>query len=190
MLSYDKLSRKSVLFKSFTGLTVKQFDDIYQEINKKYEKHEIKRLTYKRKERRERSIGGGRPFKLDLRNRFLMVLVYYRLYITYTLTGYLFNLDQSNVCRDIQKIEGLIRTCLPIPKKLYKITKRLKTPQEIEEYFPGFIAFIDCTKQSIPSPENKIRRKLYYSGNKKKHTVKNLYMANKRGIILYKTKHK
>ncbi len=86
-------------------------------------KHEIKRLTSKRKERRERNIGAGRPFKLDLRNRFLMVLVYYRLYITYTLTGYLFNLDQSNVCRDIQKIEGLIRTCLPIPQKLYKITK-------------------------------------------------------------------
>ena len=36
-----------------------------------------------------------------------MVLVYYRLYITYTLTGFLFGLDQSNVCRDIQKIEWL-----------------------------------------------------------------------------------
>ncbi len=92
MLSYDKLSKTPLFFKSFTGLTVKQFDDIYQKINKKYEKYEIKRLSYKRKYRRERGIGAGRPFKLDLRNRFLMVLVYYRLYITYTLTGYLFNL--------------------------------------------------------------------------------------------------
>ncbi len=76
-----------------------------------------------------------------------MVLVYYRLYITYTLTGFLFDLDQSNVYRDIQKIEGLIRTCLPIPQKLYKITKkRLKTQQEVEAYFPGFMAFIDCTE--------------------------------------------
>ena len=42
-----------------------------------------------------------------------MVLVYYyRLYITYTLTGFLFSLDQSNVCRDIYKIEGMIRQCL------------------------------------------------------------------------------
>ncbi len=181
MLSYDKLSKKPLLFKSFIGLTVKQFDDVYHEINKKYEKHEIKRLTPKR---RERNVGAGRSFKLDLRNRFIRVLIYYRLYITYTLTGYLFNLDQSNVCRDIQKIEGLIRQCLPIPHKLYKITKRrLKTKEEVEQYFPGFMAFIDTTEQQIPHPENKTRKKLYYLDKRKKHTVNNLYMANKDEII-------
>ncbi len=119
-----------------------------------------------------------------------MVLVYYRLYITYTLTQFLFELDQSNVCRDIQKIEGLVRQCLPIPQKLYKITKRLKTKEEVEEYFPGFMAFIDCTEQQIPRPKNRIRRKLCYSGKRKKHTVKNLYMVNKDEIVIYKTRHK
>ncbi len=119
-----------------------------------------------------------------------MVLIYYRLYITYTLTGHLFDQDQSNNCRDIQKIEGLIRTCLPIPQKIYKITKRLKTLQEVEQYFPGFMAFIDCTEQQIPRPEDKIRKRLYYSGKKKKYTVKNLYMVNKDEIIFYKTKHR
>ncbi len=43
--------------------------------------------------------GAGRHFKLDVKNRFLMLLVYYRLYITYTLAGFLFDLDQSNICR-------------------------------------------------------------------------------------------
>ncbi len=82
-----------------------------------------------------------------------MVLICYRLYITYTLTGYLLNLDQINVCRNTQqKSEGLIRKCLPIPQTLYKITKRLETPEEVEEYFPGFLAFIDCTEQQIPRP--------------------------------------
>jgi hypothetical protein len=46
------------------------------------------------KENIERDIGAGRPFKLDLRDRFLMLLVYYRLYITYTLAGFLFDLDE------------------------------------------------------------------------------------------------
>ena len=109
MLSYDRLSKKPLLFKSFTGLTVKEFDDIYdQQIAKRYRRHEIKRL-YNRKDRRERSIGAGRHFKLDVKNRFLMLLVYYRLYITYTLAGFLFDMDQSNICRDIQKIEPLVR---------------------------------------------------------------------------------
>ncbi len=95
------------------------------------------------------------------------------------------------MCRDIQKIEWSIRKYLPISQKLYKITKRLKTKEEVEEYFPGFVAFIDCTEQPIPRPENKIRiRRLYYSGKRKKHTVKNMYMVNKDESILYKTKHK
>ena len=133
----------------------------------------------------------GRPFKLDLKDRFLMLLVYYRLYITYTLTGFLFDLDQSNICRDIQKIELLIRTCISIPQKIYNITKRLKTPQEVEKYFPGFLSFIDSTEQPIPRPAvDKDRRKTFYSGKKKKHTVKNQLMVNNRGYILHKAPHK
>jgi hypothetical protein len=165
LLSYKRLSKKPKLFKSFTGLTVQEFDDIYnKEITKRYKKHEIKRLSKRKEEReRERRYGAGRHFKLDTRDRFLMLLVYYRLYITYTLAGFLFDLDQSNVCRDIQKIESLIRQCLPIPQKIYRITKRLKTPEEVEEYFPGFLSFIDSTEQQIPRPVYNDRRKMYYS---------------------------
>jgi hypothetical protein len=124
-------------------------------------------------------LGAGRPFKLDLKNRFLMLLVYYRLYITYTLTGFLFDLDQSNVCRNIQKIENLIRLCVPIPQKIYNKTKRLKTIEEVEKYFPGFLAFIDSTEQQqIPRPVDNRRRKMYYSGKKKRHTVKTQLMVN------------
>ena len=100
-----------------------------------------------------------------------MLLVYYRLYITYTLAGFLFDLDQSNICRDIQKIENLIRKCIPILQKLYNKTKRLRTTEEVEQYFPGLLAFIDSTKQKIPRPVDNKRRDTYYSGKKKRHTV-------------------
>jgi hypothetical protein len=79
---------------------------------------------------------------------------------------------------------------LPIPQKIYNITKRLKTPEEVEKYFPGFLAFIDSTEQQIPRPANKQRRKEYYSGKKKKHTVKNQLMVNNRGFIIHKTNQK
>ena len=152
LLSYDTLSKKPLLFKSFTGLTVQEFDNIYnKQITKKYTKYEIKRLSQRKRIEKE-NIGAGRPFKLDVKDRFLMLLVYYRLYITYTLAGFLFDLDQSNICRDIQKIESLVRQCLPIPQKIYNITKRLKTLDEVEKYFPGFLSFIDSTEQQIPRP--------------------------------------
>jgi hypothetical protein len=180
LLSYDQLSKKPLLFKSFTGLSIQEFDDVYEkEIAKRYGKYEIHRLSFKRKYVRERKAGAGRPFKLDVRDRLLMLLVYYRLYITYTLAGFLFDLDQSNICKSIQKIERLIRDCVPIPQKIYRITKRLQTPEEVEKYFPGFLAFIDFTEQQIPRPVDKNKRKMYYSGKKRKrHTVKNQIMVN------------
>jgi len=79
----------------------------------------------------------GRPSKFDVKDS-SKLLVYYRLNITYTL--YLvFHLTPTKVTSgDIQKMEPLIRNCLPsIPQKIYNITKRLKTPQEVEKYFPG-----------------------------------------------------
>ncbi len=100
-------------------------------------------------------------------------------------------LNQSNICRDIQKIEGLVRQCVPIPQKTYPITKRLKTPEEVEKYFPGLMAFTDCTEQQIQSrPVEEQRRKMYYSGKKKKHTVKNHLTVNNRGYIIHKATHK
>ena len=86
----------------------------------------------------------------------------------------------------------MVRQCLPIPQKIYNITKRLKTPEEVEQYFPGFLSFIDSTEQPIPRPAvDKDRRKIFYSGKKKRHTiVKNQLMVNNRGYILHKAAHK
>jgi hypothetical protein len=66
---------------------MQEFDDIYdKKIAKRYDKYELQRLSsIKRKTVRERkSRAGGRPFKLDIKNRFLMLLVYYRLSISLT----------------------------------------------------------------------------------------------------------
>jgi hypothetical protein len=58
LLSYDRLSKKPLLFKSFTGLTVQEFDDIYdKEITKRYNKYENKRLS--KRKNRTRSIGAA-----------------------------------------------------------------------------------------------------------------------------------
>ena len=71
------------MFKSFTGLSLPQFDDIYKIIESKYTKHEIKRLSTKRKYRRERAVGGGRRFKLVIEDGYLGFGVLQALYHIY-----------------------------------------------------------------------------------------------------------
>ena len=84
----------------------------------------------------------------------------------------------------------MVRQCVPIPQKIYRITNRLKTPEAVEKYFPGFLAFTDSTEQQIPRPADKNKRKMYYSGKKKRHTVKNQITVNNRGYILHKARKK
>ena len=186
MLSYIRLSKYPKRFESFTGLTIEEFDDLHAKMESKYVEHENKRLSRKD---RKRTIGGGRGFKLELIDRLLMLLVYYRLYITYFFTGFLFNLDQSNVYRNIKYLEPLVKVCIPLPEKVHKKTRRIGNMEELLEYFLEMKVFIDATEQEIPRPKNKRRRKNYYSGKKKRHTVKTQIMVNKKGMILHKTKH-
>ena len=75
---------------------MQEFDDIYnKKITKRYGKYVLQHLSSKRKAVRERKAGAGRRFNLDVKDRFLMLLVYYRLYILYTLDGFSFNLTRA-----------------------------------------------------------------------------------------------
>jgi CRISPR/Cas system-associated endonuclease/helicase Cas3 len=69
-----------------------------------------------------------------------MLIIYYRLYITSTLTRVLFNLNQSNELKDTHKLEPLTKETLPPPQKLHHKAKRLQNIEEIEALFPEFKA--------------------------------------------------
>jgi len=186
MLSYDKLIRNSSNFKGFTGLMVAEFDALYSKVMENIKAYEEKRLH---REDRKRRIGAGHPFKLSLRDRLLMLLIYHRLYFSSTILGYMFNLGQSNVLKNIRMLEPLVKDLLPLPVKLHKRITRLTTLDEVEEMFPGFKAFLDATEQEIPRPGDKRKRRSHYSGKKKRHTVKTQITVNAEGLILHKTPH-
>ena len=186
MFSYGRLSKRPEIFRSFTGLEVSEFDSICSKVEPRYDEFEKKRLS---RPGRKREVGAWKQLQLSIRDRLLMLLVYYRTYVTSTLAGFLFDLDQSNVLKDVRMLEPLVRECIPIPKKVYRLTRRLRTIEEVEEFFPGFKAFIDSTEQEIPRPKNAKKRKTHYSGKKKRHTVKTQLTVNGKGLIMQRTNH-
>jgi len=186
LLTYDWLSKRASLFKSLTGLEVSEFDQFYLQAASKYKDCEGKRLA---RPDRKRKVGAGYPFKLHLRERLIMLLVYYRLYVTSTLAEVLFDLNQSNVLKDIHKLEMLVKEILPIPQKVHDKVRRLQTLEEINMMFPEFKAFTDATEQEIPRPKDKRKRKTHYSGKRKRHTVKTQLTVNSKGLIIHKTRH-
>jgi hypothetical protein len=62
--------------------------------------------------------------------------------------------------------------------------KEIQTQEEVEQYFLGFISFIDCTGQQIPRFADKNRRTIFYSDKKKRHMVKNHITVDNRDYIL------
>ena len=106
MFNHKKLAKKQKQFLSITGVTLQQFDSLSKEIQKHYKITEAKRLS---KENREREMSTGHKFDHCLKDRIMMLLMYYRMYTTYDLLGMIFDLDKSNVMRDIKYLEPAVK---------------------------------------------------------------------------------
>lgn len=104
----------------------------------------------------------------------LMLLLYYRSYVTQIFVGYLFGIDDSRVCRIIQKLEPMLASGMAIQKCQ-------KLSQEAVETL-----MIDATEQPIERPKR--RQKPYFSGKKKRHAIKTEIRVTGQGRIVHVSK--
>lgn len=193
MLTYEKLQRKPKQFQAFTGVTLAQFAEILKAIRLVYAEFEKERLA---RSERKRKIGGGRNFNLNLENRLMVTLMYFRLYVSYALLGYLFNLDGSNIGREInQRMLPALLSVLPVPMQDELLSgrdeppqigggKRIKTLKKLMEAHPEIKeVWVDATEQPIQRPSEKLARKQYYSGKQSEHTIKTQMLTTKKLIL-------
>jgi hypothetical protein len=152
----DRLKRAPKTFRQLTGITPAAFDQLLAELTPHYDAAEVKRKT---RRPRQRKPGAGRKHVLPLADRLLMLLIYYRTYTTHALLGFLFGVDDSSVGRNINPLQPLLAGIFRIPERRVELE-----PDEIRELF------FDATERAIPRPTR--RQKRYYSGKKKRHTLK------------------
>lgn len=162
-ISYKLISQKPVIFNRLIGMKVKDFDSILEKLTPLWQKKVLE--AYKRP---------GRNFKVELADMLMMLLIYYRSYITQEFLGYLFGIDDSRVCRLIKKIEPLLARIVAIRKD------RHLSQEELESLI------IDATEQPIERPKR--RQTKYYSGKKKRHTFKTEIRITPQGRIVHVSK--
>ncbi len=68
--------------------------------------------------------------------------------------------------------------------------QKVENARGSREIFSRLSCFYRLTEQQIPRPVDKNRRKIFYSGKKKRHTIKNQITVNNRGYILHKVGYK
>jgi hypothetical protein len=159
-LKYTKIRKNPIIFNRLFGVSVSQFDEFLLKIEPQWEKQVIH--CYKRP---------GRYYKLELADMLLMLMLYYRSYITQMFVGFLFGIDDSRVCRIIQKLETILAKEMALTK-----TKHL-SQEEVESLI------IDATEQPIERPSRNQKR--YYSGKKKRHTIKTEIRITRKGRIVH-----
>ena len=162
-IKYLKIKKKPTTFNRLFGISVSQFEAILFKVSQEWQKKVIGK--YKRP---------GRDYKLEIADMLLMLLLYYRSYISQEFVGYLFGIDDSRVCRIIKKLEPLLAKVMALPNKKYL------SKEEVESLI------IDATEQPIERPQK--GQKPYYSGKKKRHTLKKEIRVTRAGRIIHTSK--
>jgi hypothetical protein len=164
MTHADRLKKNPAVFRRLTGITPDIFDDVLQQLAPRYEEWHRTHLHHPD---REREYGGGRPFKLPVEDRLLMLLIYYRTYVPHVFLGFLFVVNDSSVGRDINPLQPLLQGIFRIPER------SILSKEEIMDLF------FDGMEQPVERPQNKKKQKEHYSGKKKRHTIKHQVVASK-----------
>jgi len=178
MISYQQLKTQPALFKSFTGLTVKAFAELFPAFQQAYQE-QVARRDEQREEPRERQRGGGRKGAVPtLEDKLVFILCYFRLYPVQVLQGYLFGMGQSQANEWIHRLTPVLNQALGYEQQL-----PARPSRDIEHVLaacPGLEFIIDGTERPIRRPKDPDRQRDNYSGKKKRHTVKNNVVTDKR----------
>ena len=172
IFKYTNIKKHPAVFRAATGLTSSEFDDYATPLAIKLA--EQARRVLERSDR-QRAIGGGRNQDLDGRDQLLLTVVWLRLYPTYEVLGYLFGISDSSAYR-------VVKRCLPLLEETgreeiqcsqaHAARKRGYNLEGIFEQIPGLAVIVDAFEQEIERPSKRQEADSYYSGKKKRHTMK------------------
>jgi hypothetical protein len=181
MTVYEKLWRRPAVFRNLTGLSIEAFETLYQQMV-----HAIARYDETRLEpgERQRAVGAGRRYDHDARNRLLMALIGLRVYPTYEVLGFIFELDKSNICRHLKGVLTVRREQVGDEVAWPDKTRRQQKMEQFMQEFPEVAAIVDATEQPTQRPQAPEVQKDYYSGKKRRHTLKTQVVVGSDGEIM------
>ncbi len=170
ILHYERLQRYPVVFKALTGLRGPQFDELVADVLPRYQAAERARLN---RPTRQRALGAGHPFELDPRNQILLTVIWLRVYPIYEVLAYLFGVSATTVGRVIARVLPVLAASrhatmrMPDPGR-----KRRRTLDALLADTPELAVVIDTFEQPVQRPKDRTEADRYYSGKKKRHTLK------------------
>jgi DDE superfamily endonuclease len=173
MFDYETLTRHPGAFRSLTGMTPDEFDTLLAAFRDAHTRRQRRSRSTRTGQPRQRAAGAGHPYDHDDRHRLLMALVWLRIYPTYELLGFFFDLHRRNAQLNVRDVLATLDTLDDFPfDRPGRDRTKLRSATEVMAAFPAVRVVIDSKEQRVNRPTGHDAQKPYYSGKKKAHTVK------------------
>jgi hypothetical protein len=184
MLSYEEMCRHPNVFPALTGLKRSEFDALLPRFVQAEADLRGRSCHTRDGKPRERSVGAGRPHDNSDADRLLMALMWLRIYPTYEVLGFFFDLHKRNAQLGVRWVLEVLDSLGDFPfDRPGDDRKKMRSPAEVMAAFPDVRFIIDAKEQRINKPAGEEKQKPYYSGKKKTHTIKTQFVVNPRGQI-------
>lgn len=178
MISYESLKTRPGLLKNFTGLSHRGFKRLRDGFAQAYA-DDLAAREAKREGPRQRQEGGGRRGALPtLEDKLVFILFYFKFYPVQTVQGYFFGLSQPQANEWIHRLTPVLNQALGYEGQLP--ARQTQAAEAVLKACPGLQFIIDGTERPIRRPKDPERQREHYSGKKKRHTVKNNVISDKR----------
>lgn len=178
MLTFDKVRDKPAVLQQLTGLNPEVFANLLPAFLEALALHN-QLADAKRSTPRKRQPGGGRrPLLSDPADRLLFILFYFRIYPVQRVQAFFFGISQTQVCAWVHRLTPVLTMALGAEQHLPE--RRPARLVHVLRQCPGLEFIIDGTERPIQRPKDKRRQRELYSGKKKRHTVKNVVIVDRR----------
>jgi len=173
-MNYEKLSENAKQFLAMTGYTLEEFGNLLPSFKIRFEE-ELKSRTLTGKPRMKRRYTGYKNSPLPgAENNLLFILTYLKQGMTQETLASQFDMHQPDANNRIRFLHPVLNRALGDLGELP--ARNAESPNlgnEKEKFF-----LHDGTERPIVRPKDKDARKLYFSGKKKQHTIKNILIIN------------
>ena len=183
MTNYARLSEKPLPFLSLTAYTVAEFQALLPTFKTAFLR-QMQKNTLDAKKREKRRFVAYRNSPLPtMEDKLLFILMYLRKATTQDIFGEVFQMPQPVANKWIHILHPCLNEALADLKELPARTSTdLQLPQEA-----GQVYFQDGTERAIERPIEAEAQTTFYSGKRKRHTLKNNVLVNASAKIILLT---
>jgi hypothetical protein len=178
MLTFARIATKPAVFQMLTGLSLQAFLDLLPAFHLATAHLDYQAEQHRTQPRRRQKGGGRKPLLLSDADRLLFILFYFKVYPLQAVQAFFFSMSQAQACEWIHRLTPVLNQALGFEKQLP--ARKAADVTQVLRTCPGLEFIIDRTERPIQRPKDKKHQREYYSGKKKRHTVKNVTIGDRR----------